>query len=148
MLLNRQLSSSLPFCGVSIPRLQIPKFWRVWLYELDPFTRLMSGMIVTELHDRPVTCKPEKLNRFVPPPGQDCFSYMKEFFANGGPGYLVKNATDICEYCAYKVGDQFYKPFGMEFSNRWRDLGIFLCFIASNLILLFVGSRYLNFNRR
>ncbi|EAS31144.3 ABC transporter [Coccidioides immitis RS] len=136
------------FCGVSIPRPQIPKFWRVWLYELDPFTRLMSGMIVTELHDRPVTCKPEELNRFVPPPGQDCFSYMKEFFANGGPGYLVKNATDICEYCAYKVGDQFYKPFGMEFSNRWRDLGIFLCFIASNLILLFVGSRYLNFNRR
>ncbi|KMU83258.1 pleiotropic ABC efflux transporter of multiple drugs [Coccidioides immitis H538.4] len=130
------------------PKPQIPKFWRVWLYELDPFTRLMSGMIVTELHDRPVTCKPEELNRFVPPPGQDCFSYMKEFFANGGPGYLVKNATDICEYCAYKVGDQFYKPFGMEFSNRWRDLGIFLCFIASNLILLFVGSRYLNFNRR
>ncbi|EEP78977.1 BMR1 protein [Uncinocarpus reesii 1704] len=136
------------FCGVSIPKPAIPKFWRVWLYELDPFTRLMSGMIVTELHDRPVICKPEELNRFVPPPGQDCVSYMKDFFASGGSGYLAKNATDICEYCAYKVGDEFYKPFGMEFDHRWRDLGIFLAFIGSNLILLFIGSRYLNFNRR
>lgn len=24
------------FCGVTIPKPQIPKFWRVWLYELDP----------------------------------------------------------------------------------------------------------------
>ncbi|KAI1952324.1 ATP-binding cassette transporter snq2 [Ophidiomyces ophidiicola] len=136
------------FCGVSIPKPQIPKFWRVWLYELDPFTRLMSGMIVTELHERQVTCKPEELNRFTPPPGQDCGSYMKNFFANGGSGYLIKNTTDACEFCAYKIGDQFYKPFGMNFDNRWRDLGIFLCFIVLNLILLFIGSRYLNFNRR
>jgi ABC-type multidrug transport system permease subunit len=24
------------FCGVTVPKPQIPKFWRVWLYELDP----------------------------------------------------------------------------------------------------------------
>ena len=24
------------FCGVMVPKPQIPKFWRVWLYELDP----------------------------------------------------------------------------------------------------------------
>ena len=44
------------FCGVTIPKPQIPKFWRVWLYELDPFTRLIGGMVVTELHGRPVQC--------------------------------------------------------------------------------------------
>ena len=27
------------FCGVTIPKPLIPKFWRVWLYELNPFTR-------------------------------------------------------------------------------------------------------------
>ena len=33
------------FCGVTIPQPQIPKFWRAWLYELDPFTRLIGGMV-------------------------------------------------------------------------------------------------------
>lgn len=127
------------FCGVAVPKPQIPKFWRVWLYELVPFTRLVSGMVVTELHDRPVTCNSMELNRFQSPPGQDCGSYMEDFFANGGPGYLVNNATEMCEYCAFKVGDEFYKTFEMEWDNRWRDLGIFACFIVSNLILLFIG---------
>ena len=73
---------------------------------------------------------------------------MADFFNNGGPGYIVNNATDVCQYCAYKVGDQFYEPLGYNFGNRWRDLGILAAFVGSNLILLFVGSRYLNFNRR
>ncbi|KAK2748986.1 hypothetical protein FQN57_007269 [Myotisia sp. PD_48] len=136
------------FCGVAIPKPQIPRFWRVWLYELNPFTRLVSGMVVTELHDRAVECTSMELNRFTPPSGMDCGSYMEKFFSNGGSGYLVKNATDMCEYCAYKVGDEFYKVFGMQFDHRWRDLGIFAAFLGSNLILLFLGSRYLNFNRR
>ena len=33
------------FCGVTIPKPQIPKFWRAWLYQLDPFTRLIEGMV-------------------------------------------------------------------------------------------------------
>ncbi|KAL1957037.1 hypothetical protein VTO42DRAFT_6414 [Malbranchea cinnamomea] len=136
------------FCGVAIPKPQIPKFWRAWLYELNPFTRLIAGMVVTELHDRSVTCNPIEYNTFTAPPGQDCGTYMQSFFASGGPGYLVSNATDVCQYCAYKVGDEFYHTFQMKYENRWRDLGIFVCYIASNLILLFIGSRYLNFNRR
>lgn len=71
--------------------------------------------------------------------GQDCGSYMSDFFSNGAPGYLLNNATNMCEYCAYKVGDEFFKPLGYEFSNRWRDLGIFAAFIGSNLIILFVA---------
>ena len=136
------------FCGVAIPKPQIPKFWRAWLYELDPFTRLVSGMVVTELHDLPVVCRPRELNTFPAPAGQSCGEYMEPFFNAGGSGYLVNNITDICEYCAFKVGDQFFEPLDIHFSTRWRDLGIFAAFIASNLILLFIGSRYLNFNRR
>ncbi|EKD15858.1 uncharacterized protein L3040_003283 [Drepanopeziza brunnea f. sp. 'multigermtubi'] len=136
------------FCGVTIPKPQIPKFWRAWLYELDPFTRLIGGMVVTELHNRNVNCNDAELNRFPAPTGQNCGEYMSNFFAAGGPGYIVNNATDACEYCAYKVGDQFYSSLGLEFNNRWRDLGILVAFIGSNLVFLFLGSRYLNFNRR
>jgi len=136
------------FCGVAVPKPQIPGFWRAWLYQLDPFTRLVSGLVSTELHDLAVVCKPIEFNRFTAPVGQTCGEYMADFFANGGPGYILNNATSNCEYCAYSVGDQFYEPLGISFAYRWRDLGILASFIGSNLILLFIGSRYLNFNRR
>ncbi|KAF2685329.1 ABC transporter CDR4 [Lentithecium fluviatile CBS 122367] len=136
------------FCGVTIPKPQIPGFWRAWLYQLDPFTRLIGGMIVTELHELPVQCKPEEFNSFQAPQGQDCGTYMSDFFSSGAPGYLLNNATDMCQYCAYKVGDEFYQPLGYDFSHRWRDLGIFAAFIGSNLIILFLAARFLNFNRR
>ena len=137
------------FCGVTIPKPQIPGFWRAWLYQLDPFTRLIGGMTVTELAGRPVECMAGELNSFAPPAGRTCGEYMATFFERGGPGYLVsETARDVCEYCAYSVGEQFYEPLGFSFGNRWRDCGIFAAFVGSNLIFLFLGSRYLNFNRR
>lgn len=105
-------------------------------------------MIVTELHDRPVSCTAGEFNRFRAPQGMDCGTYMKDFFSRGAPGYLLDNATDLCSYCAYKVGDEFYRPLGYEFGNRWRDFGIFTAFIGSNLVILFLAAKYLNFNRR
>ena len=127
------------FCGVTIPAPQMPGFWRAWLYQLDPFTRLISGMTTTALHDLPVVCEPSELNAFSAPEGQFCGEYMKSFFENGGRGYLVDNATSSCEYCAFKVGDQFYEPLGLSFDERWRDLGIFLAFLGSNLVILFLA---------
>ena len=58
----------------------------------------------------------------------------------GGAGYIVNNATSACEYCAYKVGDQFYAALDMSFDNRWRDLGISIVFIRSNLIFLLLNE--------
>ncbi|KAB5583021.1 ABC-2 type transporter-domain-containing protein [Coniochaeta sp. 2T2.1] len=127
------------FCGVTIPAPRMPKFWRSWLYQLDPFTRLIGGMAVTALHDVPVVCTPAELNRFAAPAGQTCGEYMTRFFDRGGAGYIVDNATSACEYCAYKVGDQFYQPLGLSFDHRWRDLGIFIAFVGSNLIILFMA---------
>ena len=124
------------FCGVTIPAPQMPKFWRVWLYELDPFTRLITGMTVTALHKLPVKCEPEELNAFRAPENMTCGEYMKPFFERGGAGYLVDSATQDCQYCAYKVGDQFYEALGWSFDDRWRDMGIFLAFLASNLVIL------------
>jgi ATP-binding cassette, subfamily G (WHITE), member 2, SNQ2 len=127
------------FCGVTIPAPQMPRFWRVWLYELDPFTRLIGGMVTTALHELPVKCATGELNPFTAPPGQTCGEYMEPFFAAGGAGYLVDNATSACQYCAYRVGDQFYQPLGFDYDARWRDLGIFIAFVGSNLIILFLA---------
>lgn len=127
------------FCGVAIPKPQMPGFWRAWLYPLDPFTRLIGGMVVTELHGRDVTCSSVEYNRFEAPANETCGEYMQPFFERGGAGYLLDNATRACEYCAYKIGDQFYSAFGMDFDHRWRDLGIFVAFVGSNLIILFLA---------
>jgi ABC-type multidrug transport system permease subunit len=127
------------FCGVAVPRPQIPGFWRAWLYQLDPFTRLIGGMVVTELHGEPVRCTSVEYNAFTAPAGQTCGEYMANFFAAGGPGYILDNSTSNCQYCAYSVGDQFYEPLGYTFEHRWRELGILAAFIGSNLIILFVG---------
>jgi ABC-type multidrug transport system permease subunit len=127
------------FCGVTIPKPQMPGFWRAWLYQLDPFTRLISGMVTTELHGRTVSCAASEYNRFQAPANQTCGEYMRPFFERGGLGYLADNATQACEYCAYKIGDEFYGAFSMSFDTRWRDLGIFLAFIGSNLIILFLA---------
>ncbi|TGJ86324.1 hypothetical protein E0Z10_g2437 [Xylaria hypoxylon] len=136
------------FCGVTIPYPQMPGFWKAWLYQLDPFTRLISGTITTALHGLNVRCRSHELNSFVAPPGETCGSYMEKFFAAHGSGYLVNNDTSNCEYCAYSIGDQFYSAFQYTFDTRWRDLGIFIVFVASNTIILFAATRFLNWNRR
>jgi ATP-binding cassette subfamily G (WHITE) protein 2 (SNQ2) len=127
------------FSGVTVPPSVMPKFWHAWLYPLDPFSRLIGGMLVTELHGREVVCKPSELNVFTAPDGVNCGSYMASYFANGGPGYLVNNNTQSCEYCAYSVGDQFYEPLGYDFGNRWRDLGILSAYIGSSIILILIA---------
>ncbi|CUS08831.1 unnamed protein product [Tuber aestivum] len=130
------------FCGVTIPKPNIPGFWRAWLYHLDPFTRLIGGMVVTELHDAPVTCTSSEYNTFPIPDGETCGGYAGKFMELA-PGYIRDlNATGSCDYCAFSVGDEFFVPLGLKFEDRWRDLGILTAFVGSNL------SRYLNFARR
>ncbi|KKF94252.1 ABC transporter G family member 11 [Ceratocystis platani] len=136
------------FCGVTISSSQMPDFWSSWMYELDPFTRLIGGMVTTALHGQKVECTNSELNFFNAPNGQTCGSYMDNFFAAGGAGYIANPNSTECGYCAYAVGDQFYEPLDLSFDNRWRDMGIFLAFVGSNLIILFLGSRFINYNRR
>lgn len=124
------------FCGVTIPKPQMPGFWKAWLYQLDPFTRLISGMVTTALHKLPVVCKPHELNNFRAPDNMTCGEYMRNYFSNGGLGYLVNEDASDCQYCAFREGDQFYETLDLSFGHRWRDLGIFLAFIGSNLIIL------------
>lgn len=135
------------FAGVTIPYPEMPGFWKAWLYQLDPFTRLISGTVTTALHKLPVICKTGELNSFTAPDDMNCGEYMQSFFENGGPGYLVSNTTQNCDYCAFKVGDEFYTPLNMSYDLRWRELGIFAAFIGSNLIVLFLAVSNPLFNR-
>ncbi|GAA93595.1 hypothetical protein E5Q_00239 [Mixia osmundae IAM 14324] len=136
------------FCGVTIPKPQIPHFWRVWLYQLDPFTRLISGLLINELQDLPIVCKANEFVTFNPPSGQTCQQWAGAFVA-AGTGYLDNpNDTTGCNYCQYRVGQQFTDPLDIQYQYRGRDIGIFVAFFVFNLIVLLIASRFLRYSKR
>ncbi|KAG8704963.1 hypothetical protein FRC08_001922 [Ceratobasidium sp. 394] len=136
------------FCGVMIPKASIPKFWRVWLYQLDPFTRLIAGMVSTELHGLKITCTPLEFAVFQPPSGQTCVQWAGDF-VNASVGYLDNpDSSSDCRYCPYSYGDDFYTGLGISFDNRWRDLGIMIAFTVFNTLVTLAASKAFKFSKR
>jgi len=135
-------------CGVTIPYPTLNTFWRSWLYQLDPFTRMIGAILSTELYGLKITCKPEEFAVFTPPSGQTCAAWANDF-VNAAGGYLDNPGDSAaCRYCQYKVGDEFFLPLNIRFSHRWRDVGIYFCFFVFNFIATIIASRYLRFARR
>jgi ATP-binding cassette subfamily G (WHITE) protein 2 (SNQ2) len=130
------------FCGVVQPPPQLPYFWRVWMFKLSPFTWLIEGMLGAVLDGRPVRCTPEEFNRINPPPGQTCASYLSNFVntldgPNLGTGYYQDGPDGSCEYCMYRVGNDYLTSITMNASHRYRDFGIICAYIAFNIMLCF-----------
>lgn len=136
------------FCGVNIPYPSMIHFWRSWLYQLNPFTRVLAAALSTELHGLEIRCKPDEFAVFSPPSGQTCSAWASDF-VNVAGGYLNNpNDTENCQYCQYAVGDDFYTPLNISFDHRWRDVFIVFAFFCFNFIVVIVASRYLRFARR
>ncbi|KAG6826923.1 hypothetical protein H0H92_013902, partial [Tricholoma furcatifolium] len=87
-----------------------------------------------------IKCKSDEFAVFDPPSGQTCAQWAQPF-ANAFGGYINNlNATAACQYCQYKVGDEFFEPLNIKFSLRWRDAFILFSF--------FVASRLLRYAKR
>ncbi|KAH9027669.1 ABC-2 type transporter-domain-containing protein [Lactarius hengduanensis] len=116
-------------CGVTIPYPTLSKFWRVWLYPLDPFTRMVAAMLATELHGLTITCKPDEFAVFNPP--------------------VWPNMRRLGAYCRYTVSRRrLFLATQHPYSHRWRDVGIYFCFFVFNFVATIIASRYLRFARR
>ncbi|KAG8862307.1 hypothetical protein FRB96_001886 [Tulasnella sp. 330] len=136
------------FAGVTIPYPQLARFWKYTLYQISPYTRIVAGLTVNELHGLAIQCQPDEFATFEPPSGQTCQQWAGDFVTNFG-GYLQNsNATSGCQYCQYKVGDEFFSGLNMSFDNRWRDLGIVFAFCGFNMIVTLIASRYLRYAKR
>ncbi|TFY71815.1 hypothetical protein EVG20_g1190 [Dentipellis fragilis] len=136
------------FCGVTIPYPNLAHFWKSWLYQLDPFTRLMSTMLSTELHGLTIRCKPEEFAVFDPPSGQTCQAWAGDFVTSFG-GYLDNaNDTQACRYCQYASGDEYFVPLNIRFEDRVRDVFIIFCFFVFNFIVTIIASRFLRYAKR
>lgn len=136
------------FCGVTAPPPTLPYFWRSWMWPLDPFTRIISGLVSSGLQDEPVVCKDTEFNLFPPPAGQTCQEWAGEFAQVMGAYINNPDATDQCQYCQYRVGQSFFNNMEIYFHDRWRDFGIFLCYIVFNIIVLVLSARFLSYRKR
>ncbi|KNZ76344.1 Brefeldin A resistance protein [Termitomyces sp. J132] len=115
------------FCGVTIPYPTLIKFWRSWIYQLDPFTRTLAAMVSTELHGLVIRCKSDEFAIFDPPSGQTCAEWGQAFVDKFG-GY-IDNLNDTLR-C------------------RWRDAFILFSFFIFNLICTIIASRLLRYAKR
>ncbi|KAF8807904.1 hypothetical protein BYT27DRAFT_7189991 [Phlegmacium glaucopus] len=136
------------FCGVTIPYPTMIHFWKSWLYQLNPYTRTLAAMVSTELHGLVTKCTSDEFAVFDPPANQTCYVWAQDFVNLFG-GY-IDNPSDSsgCRYCQFAVGDQFFVPLNISFSNRWRDAFIIFAFFVFNLIVTTIASRFLRYHKR
>lgn len=125
------------FTGILVTYYALPEFYRRWLYWTNPLTWLSRGMLGSMMHGLEVRCDPSELVTFRPPSGQTCGEYAGEWIAKAS-GYIVDlNASDSCQYCIYKSGDEYLATINVQPDKRWRELGIFCVYIFSNLVLVY-----------
>ncbi|OBA23628.1 pleiotropic drug resistance protein PDR [Metschnikowia bicuspidata var. bicuspidata NRRL YB-4993] len=123
----------LNFCGVLAGPDVLPGFW-IFMYRCNPFTYLVQGMLSTGLAHNVVECGSREFVSFDPFLGQTCGEYMADYIELAG-GYVSNpNATSNCEFCQLSSTDTFLASVNAVYSERWRNWGIFIAFIAINMI--------------
>ncbi|PIA13810.1 hypothetical protein COEREDRAFT_99317 [Coemansia reversa NRRL 1564] len=136
------------FCGVTIPYLEMPLFWRRWMYYLSPYTYFIEGVITNELHEMPIRCKGRDLFNFNIPNGETCASFAGNWLSSSN-GYVRKlDQTGFCEYCPYKFGDEYYANLNWSFVHRWRNFCILIGFIVFNIFFTVLMIKLYKVNKR
>ncbi|RXW13885.1 hypothetical protein EST38_g11969, partial [Candolleomyces aberdarensis] len=121
----------LTFDGVVQPYRELG-WWR-WMYHLSPFTYLIAGLVGQAVGRQPINCSGEELVTIQPPAGQTCGSFMGEYIQRAG-GYLINgDAASDCQFCSSRTTDEWLGPtFNIYWHDRWRNLGLFICYIVFN----------------
>jgi len=123
----------LTFCGILASSDSMPRFW-IFMYRCNPFSYLVSAILSVALANSDVTCDYNELLRFKPEDGQTCGEYMQTYMSFAG-GYLISNDTTVtCEFCTVASTNVYLQQVGADYSKKSRDIGIFVCFIAINII--------------
>ena len=126
------LSFLLSFCGVVQPAFLMPGFW-TFMWKLSPYTYFLQNLVGLMMHEKPVKCSKKEFSVFNPPVGQTCGEFTKPYF-NFGTGYIANpQATSDCEYCLYKVGDEYLTHLEASYSYLWRNFGFLWAYIIFNI---------------
>ena len=126
----------LNFCGVLAGPDVLPGFW-IFMYRLNPFTYLVQGVLSTGLANQEASCSEGELITFIAPDGKTCGEYLQPFIQFAG-GKLVDSSSSECYYCAVTSTNAFLERVFSDYSQRWRNFGIFIAFIVFNMIMTVV----------
>ncbi|TGZ78451.1 hypothetical protein EX30DRAFT_322445 [Ascodesmis nigricans] len=125
-------SLALIFCGVLATPDQFPRFW-IFVYRLSPFTYLVNSMLSTGVARAPVQCSDIEYLTLQPPKGMTCGEYLGPWKnATMGGNIVDMDATKDCKYCTLSNTDQFLDQIGINYDNRWRDMGILIVYVVFN----------------
>ncbi|KAJ5933309.1 hypothetical protein N7454_005638 [Penicillium verhagenii] len=127
------------FCGVFVPYTELNVFWKYWMYYLNPFNYVVSGMLTFGLWDVKVTCNEDEFAVFDPTNGT-CAEYLADYIA--GDGWRVNlvnpDATSGCRVCEYTDGTGFLSTLNVnDYYFGWRDAAISVIFAISGYALVF-----------
>ncbi|KAI5303915.1 hypothetical protein KEM56_007064 [Ascosphaera pollenicola] len=143
LLVPALITPAISFCGVVVPYMYLPSFWRWWMYWIAPFHYLLEGLLSTTSHRVQVKCTDKELARFTAPRGMSCEQYAGAYARNIG-GYLGPKMGEYCTVCPYKDGDEWTKTFNVYRSNKWRDFFVFMGFVLFNFaMVMFISWLYL-----
>jgi len=125
------------------------------MYHLSPYTYVVEALVgngekffldspLTAIHPTPVwhlglggqqiACSDVEYAIINPPAGLTCSQYMNPYMSRAG-GYITNpESTSACQFCPFRSTDQFLDlSLNIKYSNRWRDVGIFIAFIVLNV---------------
>ncbi|XDG05995.1 hypothetical protein ABKA04_005610 [Annulohypoxylon sp. FPYF3050] len=121
------------FNGPLSPPPLTPKGWR-WFYNVSPTFYFVEGIATNAMHGLDIRCSESEISKFRVPGNQTCGEYTAAFFdSSDAQGYLLNaTATSDCAYCPYANGDEYLKQYDFNYSNRGRNIGIFIGFIMFN----------------
>lgn len=137
LLFSVLFSFVITFNGVLQPFSQLG--WWQWMYRVSPFTYLIEGLLGQAIGNQEITCAPQELATVVPPSGQTCSQYMQNFIDIAG-GYLQNpDASSDCLYCSARTTNELLlRNFNIEYSHRWRNVGIILGVTVFNVAAVFM----------
>lgn len=130
------------FCGILVPYHQIQAFWRYWMYWVDPFTYLMSSLLVFTSWGQDVQCKGSEFAVFDPPNGTTCGAYLADYMRDGlgaASNLVNPDATESCKVCSYTLAQDYLRTMHIdEYYYGWRDTGIIVIFVFSSYSLVYI----------
>ena len=122
------------FCGILAGPDALPGFW-IFMYRVNPFTYVTSGLLSTSLGNVPMHCADNELLAFSAPPNQTCAEYLRPFIQMSGGEVMnpMASGDEQCQYCSVNWTNDFLRGVGIDFETRWRDFGLLWVYVVFNV---------------
>ena len=103
------------------------------MYRVTPITYFTNAMVSTGISGVEVTCTAQEILKFDPPSGQSCGTYLTDYINAMGGKLFNADATRECQFCPVSTTDSLIARLGIDYGDRWRNLGITLIYSVVNV---------------